>query len=46
MNLATAIVLGVVAAAVVAALAFLVHRARPGGSSACSACALKGLCRK
>jgi hypothetical protein len=46
MNLASWIVLGVVLAAFAGAVAFLVHRRRTRGSSACEGCALRSLCRK
>ncbi len=45
MNAASWIVLVVVLAAGVAAAGFVVHRRRTLGSSACSGCALKGICR-
>jgi len=46
MNLATAIVLGVVVIAVAAAL-FAMHRRKKAGKSLyCSECALKGVCLK
>ncbi|MCR5325741.1 MAG: hypothetical protein K6E37_03205 [Bacteroidales bacterium] len=46
MNLASWIVLGVVLAAFVGAVAFLIHRRRRLGSSACEGCSLRSLCRK
>ncbi|MBO4670580.1 MAG: hypothetical protein J5640_01890 [Bacteroidales bacterium] len=45
MNLASWIVLGVVLAAAAGAVAFLLHRKRRGGSSACDGCSLRRLCR-
>lgn len=45
MNAASWIVLGLVLAVAFVAVGFLVHRRRTLGSSACSGCALKGICR-
>ena len=46
MNAASWIILAIVLAVAAGACAFLVHRRRTAGSSACNCCALKGLCRK
>lgn len=46
MNLASAIVLAVVALAVAAALFYMHRRRRSGRSVYCSGCALKGVCLK
>lgn len=46
MNVASWIILALVLAAAAGAFAFLVHRRRTVGSSACNGCALKGVCRK
>ena len=46
MNAASWIVLGVVLAAASGAMAFLLHRRRTAGTSACSGCALRELCRR
>ncbi|MBO6169449.1 MAG: FeoB-associated Cys-rich membrane protein [Bacteroidales bacterium] len=46
MNLATAIVLGLVLAAAVAAVVFMIHRRKKSGSSVCSGCSLRSLCQR
>ncbi len=46
MNLASAIVLGIVLAAAVAAIVFMIHRRKKSGTSACSGCSLRSLCQR
>jgi hypothetical protein len=46
MNAASWIVLAAVLAAATGALAFLLHRRRTAGTSACCGCALRELCSK
>ena len=46
MNLATILVLSAVILVAAAAVAFMVHRKKKTGTSACEGCALRDFCRK